>query len=216
MGLRSLYDLGRTNSALTASMNASTTSAVRDNIGPAAGAAVAAAVANTTAFEVPPPGPGETTVMLALPAAATSVAGIKARSSVGDTNVVALGDPLKFTTEALTKFVPVTMSVNAAAPAVMELGLMLVMVGAGLLTVAAAVADAPPRTAGVVAVMVTGPPAARPVRVMDAEVDPAATVTVAGTESRAGWDEVTAMVVLLACGAPMVTVMLAVLPTVIV
>jgi hypothetical protein len=40
-------------------------------------------IANVSAFDVPPPGDGEKTVTCALPAAATSLAGIEAISCVG-------------------------------------------------------------------------------------------------------------------------------------
>jgi len=51
------------------------------------------------------------------------------------TKVVVRADPAKFTTELLTKFVPLTVSVNAASPTFTLEGEMLVVVGAGLLTV---------------------------------------------------------------------------------
>ncbi len=48
----------------------------------------------------------------------------------------------------LTKFVPLTVSVNAAPPAVAEFGLKLVIVGEGLLMLKVAAGDEPPPGAG--------------------------------------------------------------------
>jgi hypothetical protein len=49
--------------------------------------------------------------------------------------VVASVEPLKFTTEVGTKFVPFTVSVNPGLPAVVEVGLIEVVVGAGFVRV---------------------------------------------------------------------------------
>jgi len=51
------------------------------------------------------------------------------------TNAVASGEPFHSTVEPGTKLVPLTVRVNAAAPAVAVLGLRLVMVGTGAETV---------------------------------------------------------------------------------
>ena len=81
------------------------------------------------AFDVPPPGAGFVTVIGNVPAEAISAALIEAVTWVELTNVVVRAEPLKFTTEFETKFVPFAVSVNAAAPAVTLVGEMLVVVG---------------------------------------------------------------------------------------
>ena len=94
---------------------------------------LAAVTVNDTCPEVPPPGVGLNTVTCAVPADATSAADIAAVSCVAEPNVVVRFAPFHRTTEPATKFVPVTVSVNAAEPAAAEIGVMLVNVGAGLL-----------------------------------------------------------------------------------
>jgi hypothetical protein len=84
------------------------------------------------ALELPPPGAGLTTVTLIVPAAAMSAAVIAAVSCVVLTNVVPRLDPFHCTDELEIKFVPLTVSVNASPPTVLEVGLRLVIVGAGL------------------------------------------------------------------------------------
>ena len=81
------------------------------------------------AFDVPPPGAGFVTVVGNVPAEAISAALIEAVTWVELTNVVVRAEPLKLTTEFETKFVPFTVSVNAATPAVTLVGEMLVVVG---------------------------------------------------------------------------------------
>src|SRR5260370_15779975 len=71
---------------------------------------------NVRAFEVPPP-EGFVTVTVAEPAAATSAAPIAAVSCAALTKVVALAVPFHCTAEPATKFVPLTVSVNAPLPA---------------------------------------------------------------------------------------------------
>ena len=71
---------------------------------------------NVRAFEVPPP-EGFVTVTIAEPAAATSPAAIAAVSCVELTKVVVLAAPFHCTAEPATKFVPLTVSVNAPLPA---------------------------------------------------------------------------------------------------
>ena len=61
-----------------------------------------------------------------------SEAGILAVTCVADTNVVVRLVPPKPTTEPVMNPVPFTVSVKAGPPAVAELGLRLLMVGAGL------------------------------------------------------------------------------------
>lgn len=80
---------------------------------------------------MPPPGAGVVTVTSTLPADATSAAGIAAEILVALTNVVASALPLKFTTDFATKFVPFTVSVNAAPPAACAVP-KVVIVGAGV------------------------------------------------------------------------------------
>src|SRR5206468_3297226 len=72
--------------------------------------------------DVPPPGIGLNTVIWADPAMAMSIAEMAARSSVLLTNVVVRSEPFQCTTDRATKFVPLTVSVNAAPPAVALLG----------------------------------------------------------------------------------------------
>jgi hypothetical protein len=86
-----------------------------------------------TVFEVPPPGAGLFTVTAAVPAEAMVAAGIAAVSCVEPTNVVVRAVPAKLTTEAETKFVPLTVSVKPAAlPATALVGEITVIVGTGL------------------------------------------------------------------------------------
>ena len=84
-----------------------------------------------TPLVVPPPGVGVTTVIAAVPDAAISATVIAAVNCVALTNVVARGLPLKFATDVLTKFVPVSVRVNAAAPALTVAGAIDVSVGTG-------------------------------------------------------------------------------------
>jgi hypothetical protein len=67
---------------------------------------------------------------------------------------------LKLTMEVLTKFVPFTVSVNVAPPAVALVGEIVVMVGAGLFTVKATEFDVPPPGVGLVTVTLKVPPVA--------------------------------------------------------
>jgi hypothetical protein len=83
-----------------------------------------------TAFEVPPPGAALVTV--AVLAAAMAAAGMAAVNCVVLTNVVVSADPPKFTIEAATKFVPLTVSVKAVPPAAVLPGEIVVIVGVGL------------------------------------------------------------------------------------
>jgi hypothetical protein len=66
--------------------------------------------------------------------------------------VVALALPLKLTTESETKFVPSTVRVKPAPPAITDVGEVSIVVGTGLLTVKVWVEDAPPPGAGVTTV----------------------------------------------------------------
>jgi hypothetical protein len=95
---------------------------------------------NVTAFDVPPPGAGFTTVTDAVPALAIRAAGTVAVSCVALTNVVVSAVPFQFTVEPETNLVPFTVNVNCAPPAVAEVGLIDVIVGTGLLMVMTSVA----------------------------------------------------------------------------
>jgi hypothetical protein len=83
-------------------------------------------------LEVPPPGAGLNTVTCAVPATAMSEAGTEAVSCVDETKLVVRSEPFHLTTEPEIKFVPFTVRVNPAPPAVAEFGLRLVVVGTGL------------------------------------------------------------------------------------
>jgi hypothetical protein len=92
---------------------------------------VAAVTLKLIEFDGPPPGFGLFTNTAGVPAVATSDARIAAVTCVALTNVVALFAPPKFTTEPLTKFVPVTVNVNPAEPAATLVGDSEVTVGTG-------------------------------------------------------------------------------------
>jgi hypothetical protein len=80
-----------------------------------------------TVFDMPPP--GLVTVTLKLPAVAISEAKMAAASCVVSTKVVIRAFPLKLTVEPLTKFVPFTIKVKPAPPAMALVGKMLVIGG---------------------------------------------------------------------------------------
>lgn len=77
---------------------------------------------NVSALDVPPPGVGLKTVTEAVPVAAMSLAGTAAVNCVALPNVVTSAAPFHFTAEVLMKFVPVSVNVKAAPPAVAEEG----------------------------------------------------------------------------------------------
>ena len=113
----------------------------------------AALIVNVCALDVPPPGLGFTTVIDAVPAVATREAGTVAVSCVEETKLVARGAPFQFTVELETKLVPFTVKMKSALPAVVQVGLIEVVVGTGLLIVRVSVAlPVPP---ALVALMVT-------------------------------------------------------------
>ena len=89
--------------------------------------ATPALTVNVAPFDVN--GPGVTTVTLAVVAVATSAAGTVAVRLVVETNMVGNVAPFQLIVEPATKFVPMTVSVNDAAPVVTEAGLRLVIVG---------------------------------------------------------------------------------------
>ena len=94
---------------------------------------VAALMSKTDAGEVPPPGAGLVTVICEVPEAAMSAALMAAEICVALTKVVVREVPFQFTVEVLMKFVPLTVSVKAAAPEVTLVGESEEIVGEGLL-----------------------------------------------------------------------------------
>jgi hypothetical protein len=80
-------------------------------------------------LEVPPPGAALYTVTCAVPAVAVSTAVISAVKRVAETYVVVRFDPFQRTTEPLTKPLPLTVRVNAAPPAVADVGVKLLITG---------------------------------------------------------------------------------------
>lgn len=106
------------------------------------------AVAKSAATDVPPPGLGLVTVMLADPAAAMLGAGTAALSCVEDTNVVVRLVPFHCVVEFETKLDPFTVRVNDDPPRSADAGDKEEMDGAGLLIVNDAAADVPPPGAG--------------------------------------------------------------------
>ena len=118
-------------------------------------------IVNVCAFEVPPPGAGFVTVTGTVPVAATSIAGIMARSVVLEMKVVVAVSPLKFTTELEMKFVPFTVSVKSELPAGVEVGLIDEVVDTGFMTVKVCEFDVPPPGIGFVTVIKISPPAVR-------------------------------------------------------
>ena len=85
-------------------------------------------------LEVPPPGAGLDTLTFAVPADAMSAAVIVAVSCVTPTKLVVRDWPFHSTLDPFTKFVPFTVNVKAAPPAVALVGESEVAVGTGLLT----------------------------------------------------------------------------------
>src|SRR5262249_32973561 len=77
--------------------------------------------------DVPPPGAGVNTVIVFVPPASWSVAGIVAVSCPEFTNVVTRSDPSMRTTEHVEKFEPFTVSVNCGSPTERTLGEMFVV-----------------------------------------------------------------------------------------
>jgi hypothetical protein len=90
---------------------------------------------NVCALDAPPPGLGFTTVMDTVPAVATSEAGTAAVSCVDEPNVVVRAEPFQLTVAPETKLLPATVKVKPALPAVIQVGLMEVVAGTGLLIV---------------------------------------------------------------------------------
>ena len=120
------------------------------------------------ALETPPPGAGLETVTIAVPPVAMSAAVMAACKLVLDTNVVVRALPFHCTVEEDTKPVPVTVSVNAAPPAIVELMFRDSTAGAGLLIVKANALLEPPPGLGVETETCAVPAAAMSAAVMAA------------------------------------------------
>jgi hypothetical protein len=122
-------------------------------------------------LEKPPPGAGLNTFICALPAVAISLAGIDPVNCVLLTSVVVRLEPFHCNADVLRKFVPVTVSVNAAPPTVALAGLRLVIEGAGLLIMKESADDMPPPGEGFTTITL-----AVPADVMSAAVIAAVTI----------------------------------------
>jgi hypothetical protein len=92
-----------------------------------------ALIVKVCAFDVPPH--GVTTVIEAVPAVAIREAGTVAVSCVEETNVVVSDVAFHFTVEPETKLLPFTVNVNCAPPAVAQVGLSELIVGAALIVI---------------------------------------------------------------------------------
>ena len=97
--------------------------------------AAPAMIGSDWAFDVPPPGAGLTTVILAAPGVVRRPAGIVAFTCVPDTYAVVRPVVLKTTCDVGTKCVPFTVSVAVPFVAAAVVGERPVIVGTGLLTV---------------------------------------------------------------------------------
>ena len=103
---------------------------------PTTGAGLGAlATVKVTAFDVPPPGAGFTTVTAIVPAAAMSEAPMVACSTVAETKVVGRALPFQPTVEPVTKPEPLTVSAKLGPPAVALLGAREATAGAGVVLV---------------------------------------------------------------------------------
>jgi len=120
------------------------------------------------AVDGPPPGAGLLTTTGGVPAVAMSVACTAMVTCVALTNVTARAVLLNVPVIPLTKFVPLTVRVKAAPPAVAFAGENEVMVGTGLLTLKLVALDVPPPGAGFVTVTGNDPPVAMSAAVMEA------------------------------------------------
>jgi hypothetical protein len=117
-------------------------------------------IVNVAGVETPPPGAGLETVMLAVPGAAISLAGIAAVNCVLLPKVVARSAPFQRTIDPVTKFVPATARLKAGPPAVAVVGLILEMVGRMLLIVKLTAFEVPPPGPGFTTAMLAVPPVA--------------------------------------------------------
>jgi hypothetical protein len=102
----------------------------------------APAIVNVTALDIAP-AQGFTTVTDTVPAVATCAAGTVTTSCVEEEDVGVRLVPPKLTIEPETKFVPVTVKVKLALPAVTQLGLSELMLGTAVIVNVAAVDVAP-------------------------------------------------------------------------
>jgi hypothetical protein len=90
-----------------------------------------------------------------VPAVAIREAGTVAVSCVEETNVVASAVAFHFTVEVETKFVPFTVNVNCAPPAVAQVGLSELIVGVALIVITSVALAVLQGLAPLLAVMVT-------------------------------------------------------------
>jgi hypothetical protein len=81
--------------------------------------------------ETPPAGAGFVTARDAVPAVAMSALVMVAVSVELEVSVVARELPFHFTVEAPTNLVPVSVSINPALPAIVDVGVMLTRIGTG-------------------------------------------------------------------------------------
>jgi hypothetical protein len=107
-------------------------------------------------------------VTLAVPTLAMSAAAMDAVNCVLLTKVVVRLDPFHITTDVPTKFVPLTVSVNAAPPALAVAGLRLDIAGTGLFTEKVCALEVPPPGDGLTTVTLIVPAGAISVAVMAA------------------------------------------------
>ena len=119
-------------------------------------------ILSSAAFDVPPPGGGVNTVMLAVPGVAMSAAVTAAVNCVLLTNDVTNGLPLKRTTEFCVKFVPFTVSVKPAVPPILLVGSIEVIrgIGAGVAIAKLTEFEFPPPGPGLTTRIVAVPAAA--------------------------------------------------------
>ena len=110
----------------------------------------ALAIVNVLAFDVPPH--GVTTVIEAVPAVAIREADTVAVNWEEEPNAVTRAVPFQFTVDPETKFVPFTVSVKPEPPAVAQVGLSELIVGAALIVNVCAV-DVAPGHVGLVTVI---------------------------------------------------------------
>lgn len=101
-------------------------------------------IANVAGAEAPPPGAGLNTVIMDEPGDTISAAGTAAVNLVAFTNVVVRAAPFHSTTDVLTKFVPVTVRVNAGPPGLANVGPSEPIDGTGLSVVNMTGEDVPP------------------------------------------------------------------------
>jgi hypothetical protein len=107
--------------------------------------------------EVPPPGLGLVTVILAVPVLTRSLAGTWAVILVALEKVVLSAAPFQLTTEPLTKLLPLTVSVRVAEPATALVGDSDEIVGSPLPIENVVVPEVPPPGVGLVTVMFAVP-----------------------------------------------------------